>query len=441
MHDSQRLRHILALGLPIIGGMLSQSLINLVDAAMVGHLGAIALAGVGIGSYANFVAIALVMGLGASVQALVARRHGEGRAAEAAVPLNAGLLLAVLWGVPIALLGTLASAPIVGWLSEDPAVQAVAREYFTWRVLAVAAVGLSFAFRGYWNGSHKPGPYLRILLGMHGLNVLLSYGLIHGRFGLPALGAAGAGLGTCLALYAGALAYLWQTWREGRRCGFLQGWPDRLTLRALLHLALPNSLQQLLFACGVALLFRIIGQIGSQELAVAHVLINLALLLILPGVGLGMAATTLVGHSLGAGQPEQAWRWGWDVVRVASVVLVVLGAPFWLAPAWILGLFVSDPALIELGLWPLRLTGAAMVLDAAALVFSQALLGAGASRAVMAVTLGVQWLVLLPLAWLVGPVLGQGLLAVWTLYMLQRGLSSALFIGLWQRRRWAHIRL
>ncbi|MCL7463169.1 MATE family efflux transporter [Pseudomonas sp. NW5] len=441
MHDSQRLRHILALGLPIIGGMLSQSLINLVDAAMVGPLGATALAGVGIGSYANFVAIALVMGLGASVQAMVARRHGEGRIQEAAIPLNAGLLVAVLCGVPIALIGSIAAPQIVSWLSEDPAVQAIARDYFTWRVLAVAAVGLSFAFRGYWNGSHNPGPYLRILLGMHALNVLLSYGLIHGRLGLPALGAAGAGLGTCLALYAGALVYLWQTWRSGRSRGFLKAWPDRFTLQTLLRLSLPNSLQQVLFACGVALLFRIIGQIGSAELAVAHVLINLALLLILPGVGLGMAATTLVGHSLGAGQIEQAWRWGWDVVKVASVVLVLLGAPFWLMPGWILGLFVSDPTLIALGLWPLRLTGVAMVLDAAALVFSQALLGAGASRSVMVVTLGVQWLVLLPLAWLIGPVLGHGLLAIWTLYMLQRGLSSALFIGLWQRRQWARLSL
>src|SRR5690606_24324470 len=58
MFEPQRLKHILSLGLPIIGGMLSQSLLNLIDAAMVGHLGEKALAGVGIGSYANFMAIA-----------------------------------------------------------------------------------------------------------------------------------------------------------------------------------------------------------------------------------------------------------------------------------------------------------------------------------------------------------------------------------------------
>ncbi|MNN57846.1 multidrug efflux protein [compost metagenome] len=173
----------------------------------------------------------------------------------------------------------------------------------------------------------------------------------------------------------------------------------------------------------------------------AHVLVNLALLLILPAVGLGMAATTLVSHSLGAGDVDAAHRWGWDVVRVAIGGLALLGTPFWLFPEAILGLFVSAPQLIELGTWPLRLTGLGMVLDAGALVLAQALLGAGASRTVMLVTLGNQWLVVLPLTYLLGPVLGYGLLAIWSLYILQRGLASAIFALMWQRRAWARIEI
>ncbi|MNY35511.1 MatE [compost metagenome] len=115
--------------------------------------------------------------------------------------------------------------------------------------------------------------------------------------------------------------------------------------------------------------------------------------------------------------------------------------PFWLFPAEILGLFVNDPVLIELGTLPLRLTGLGMVLDAGTLVLTQALLGAGASRTVMAISLGNQWLVLLPLTYLIGPVLGYGLLAIWSLYILQRGIISAIFALMWQRRGWARIEL
>ncbi|WP_254797340.1 MATE family efflux transporter [Geopseudomonas aromaticivorans] len=437
----ERLRQILILGLPIIGGMLSQSLINLLDAAMVGHLGETALAGVGIGSYANFMAIALVMGLGSGVQALVARRRGEGRPAETGAPLHAGLLMAVLVGLPLGLGCWLAAPWIIGLLSSDPAVAAIGHDYFQWRVLAVAAVGMNFAFRGYWNGSHRSGLYMRLLLGIHLFNAALSYCLIHGLLGLPAMGAQGAGLGTCIAQYAGSLIFASQTWRVAPDAGFRWRRPPPLEIHRLARLSLPNSLQQLFFATGITLLFWIIAQVGTAELAVAHVLVNLALLLILPAVGLGMAATTLVSHSLGAGDVDAAHRWGWDVVRVAIGGLALLGMPFWLFPEAILGLFVNAAQLIELGIWPLRLTGLGMVLDAGALVLAQALLGAGASRTVMLVTLGNQWLVVLPLTYLLGPVLGYGLLAIWSLYILQRGLASAIFALMWQRRAWARIEI
>ena len=438
---SERLRQILTLGLPIIGGMLSQSLINLVDAAMVGHLGERALAGVGLGSYANFVAVALLMGLGSAVQATVARRRGAGRLDQCAEPLNAGLLLAALLGLPLALAGWLAAPRILALLSSDPTVAAIGSDYLRWRLLASGAVGANFALRGYCNGSRNAAAYLRILLVVHLGNAALSYALIHGLWGLPTLGAAGSGLGSCLALYAGALLQAAQAWRGARAGGLLRRWPRLAELRALGRLALPHSLQQCLFALGIALLFRIIGEVGSAELAVAHVLVNLALLLILPAIGLGMAATTLVSHSLGAGDVEAAQRWGWEVVRAAFAGLALLGAPFWLFPDGILGLFVGDPQLLDLGRWPLRLTGLGMVLDAGALVLAQALLGAGASRTVMLVTLGNQWLVVLPLSYLLGPVLGYGLLAIWSLYILQRGLASAVFALLWRRRAWARVAL
>lgn len=441
MVERQRLQQILLLGLPIIGGMLSQSLLNLVDAAMVGELGATALAGVGVGSYANFVAVSLVMGLGAGVQALVARRRGEGRSDQLAAPLNAGLLLSLALGLPITLLCWALAEPIIAFLSDDPAVQSTGVDYFFWRCLAVVAVGANFSFRGYWNGTHRSGVYMRTLIVMHVLNVPLSYCLIHGLFGLPAMGAAGTGLGTSLALWFGTLMYGVQTWRVARPQGFLHKLNIVDGLQPLMRLSMANSLQQFFFALGITTLFWIIGQVGTAELAVAHVLINLALFLILPGIGMGMAATTLVSQSLGAQNPVEAHRWGWEVVRVAALGLFVLGMPFWLVPHWVLGLFIHDATLLALGELPLRLTGLGMALDATAIVLTQALLGAGASRTVMLVTLSNQWLFFLPSAYLVGPLLGGGLLAIWCMQIVQRVVASLAFSILWQRRQWVHIRL
>lgn len=429
------------LGLPIMGGMLSQSLLNLVDAAMVGSLGQAALAGVGLGGYVNFMAIALVMGLGVGVQATVARRRGQGLVDQSAEPLNNGLLIAALIALPLSLLCWFNAEAILALLSDDPEVTAIGADYFRWRALAIIAVGCNFAFRGYWNGIRQTGRYLQILVVMHIFNVVISYGLIFGRFGLPEMGAEGSGLGTTLAMFLGTALYFTLTWFRGRRQGFLRRLPPLAELRLMLRLSMPNSLQQLFFATGVTVLFWIIGQIGTAELAVAHILINLALLLILPGVGMGMAATTLVSHSLGAGQPQDAYRWGWDVVKVAALMLFLLGLPFWLMPQLVLQIFTQDPELLALGQWPLRITGLGMTLDATALVLTQALLGAGASRMVMGVNLGSQWLIFLPCAYLIGPVLGGGLLAVWLLQSLYRVMASVIFAILWRRKHWADIRL
>ncbi|MCA9637524.1 MAG: hypothetical protein KC420_15965, partial [Myxococcales bacterium] len=102
--DRARTRKIITLALPVVGGMISQNILNLVDTAMVGTLGAASLAAVGMASFATFMSQAFIMALGAGVQAMAARRLGEGRRDEMAVPLNGGLLLALCLGVPVAVL-------------------------------------------------------------------------------------------------------------------------------------------------------------------------------------------------------------------------------------------------------------------------------------------------------------------------------------------------
>ncbi|MCL6414593.1 MATE family efflux transporter [Aestuariirhabdus sp. Z084] len=436
-----RIKRAASLALPIMGGMLSQSILNLVDAAMVGSLGEVALAGVGVGAYLSFLAVSMTTGLSSGVQAIVARRMGQGRAESCAQPLNVGLLCALLIAVPVSIIFYCISPWLVGLISSDAAVTAVGIEYFDARITALLAVAMNFCFRGYWNGIHRSSVYLRVIVLMHAINIGISYGLIFGAFGLPQLGAAGAGWGTSIAMALGSLFYFVITTKSARPHGFLRTRPDRATLRSVLTLAIPNSMQQMFFALGVTALFWIIARIGTEELAVAHVLINLALFLILPGVGLGMAATTLVSRALGENQPEDAYRWGWDVVRLAVVVLLLLGIPFWLFPDAILSLFLANEASRAIGHLPLQLTALGMVLDATAIVLTQALLGAGANRIVMRISISLQWLLFLPLAWLLGPMLGYGLTAIWILQLGQRLLSSLLFASIWRKRQWIGIRI
>jgi putative MATE family efflux protein len=432
-----RLERILVLALPIIGGMVSQNVLNLVDTAMVGTLGDAALAAVGIGGFANFVAMSLLLGISVGVQATSSRRKGEGRMDEVALPLNEGLLILLL-AAPLMTVGLYQLVPIIyPYINPDPEVIRHGVPYLQVRVLAILFVGMNFAFRGYWNAVDMSKLYMGTLLVMHSVNIFLNWVFIFGNLGAPALGAEGAGLATSLSVTLGTAIYFGLGWKHARANGFLQGLPGREEVFRLIRLSLPNSIQNLFFAAGFLTLYWIVGKVGTPELAAANVLINVMLVAVLPALGLGLAASTLVGQALGRGDPEDAAAWGWDVTRVAIIGLLVLGIPMWLVPDLVLGVFLHDPATLELARIPMRLVGILMAVEGVLMVTMHSLLGAGDTGIVMRVGIGLQWFLFLPLAYLIGPVLGFGLLGIWILQGGYRGLMAMTFAHLWHRGTWA----
>ena len=436
-----RSREVLHLALPIIGAMTSQNLLNLVDAWMVGGLGSAALAATGLANFLNFMAQAFITGFSPAVQAIAARRVGEGKFNESAVPLNGGLLLSLLLGLPITLLLILLAPAIFSALNHDPEVVRQGVPYLQWRLVSVVAVGMNFSFRGYWSAVKLAKYYMLTLVGMHVLNVCFSYPLIYGLFGLPALGTTGAGIGTSLSIFCGTACYFWLAARNASSGGFLHKRPTPDQFRSLLKIGLPSSVQQLLFSAGFTVLFWIAGRVGTAELAVANVLITITLTAVLPGIGLGMAATTLCAQALGRGQPEDAHRWAWDVFKVGAWIFGGMALPMLLLTDPVLGVFLHDPHLVDLGHWPLQMVGATIIFDGLGLIMMHALLGAGASGLVMKVAIGLQWGLFLPAAYLLGPVLGLGLLAIWLAMGGYRALQTLIFTSAWQRKHWVHIRV
>lgn len=436
---TSRYRHIMTLALPIMGGMVSQNVMNLVDTAMVGSQGKAALAGVGLSSFVAFMSQAFIMGLSSGVQAMAARRLGEGREDETAIPLNGGLLLAIAFGLPATLALFFLAPSLYPYLNSDPEVIAEGVPYLQARLCAITAVGMNFAFRGYFNGVNQSQIYMRSLIVMHVCNLALNYTLIFGHFGAPELGATGAGVGTAIATHVGTLVYILQSVRIARGRGFLRGLPDRATMRTMLHLSVPSGIRQVFFAGGLTVLFWIVGKVGTTELAAANVMVNLMLVAYLPGLGLGMAAASLVGQALGKGDREDAAQWGWDVSKLGVGVLATLGLPMLLAPELLLSLFIDDAATIAVGSLPLRVVGATIAVDGVGQVLQSAMLGAGDSRRVMVVAISLQWLLFLPIAYAVGPWGGYGLIGIWIAQSGYRLLQAGLFAKMWREGNWATV--
>lgn len=434
-----RRKTIFTLALPIIGGMVSQNILNLIDTAMVGHLGDDALAAVGVSGFVVFMATAFITGLSAGVQAMSSRRLGQGRENETAIPLNGGLLLAIAMAIPLTGLMYALVPTLFPYLVDDPNVQKVGTPYMQIRMLAIAAVGSNFVFRGYWNGVGLSKLYMRTLVLMHLTNVTLNYLLIFGKFGFPEMGADGAAIGTVISLYVGFLYYIFLSFKYAKAGGFARGLPDRETVLTMIRLSIPNGIQNFFFAAGLTTFFVLVGKLGTAELAASQVLVNLLLVALLPGIGFGLAAASLVGQSLGKENPDGAFDWGVDVSKMAMITALIMGLPAIVYPDMFLMIFLHSEETLAMARWPLRLIGMTIWFDIGGLVLMNALLGAGDSRTVMLVSIVLQWGVNLPLIYVVGPLMGGNLFMVWCVQCGYRGIQTLTFVWLWRRGKWRQI--
>jgi putative MATE family efflux protein len=438
---TDRLRRILTLALPIIGGMVSQNILNLVDTAMVGHLGDTALAAVGLGGFLTFMAGAFVTGLGTGVQAMSSRRLGEGRGDETAIPLNGGLVLAASIAVPLSIVLFFAVPDLFPLLVEDAEVVADGVPYLQIRMISILGLGANFAFRGYWNGVNLSRLYMRTLVIMHVTNAVLNYVLIFGAFGFPELGVKGAAVGSVVSVYVGTAYYVWLGFRHAREGGFASALPDRDVLVTMWRVSIPACLQNFFFAAGMSAFFWVFGQIGTAELAASQVIVNLMLVGLLPGLGLGLAAASLVGQALGRTDVDDAERWGWEVAQVTAGLVLLLSIPVLVVPEFFLSGFIHEPDTLALAVGPMRLLAGVLWLDLVGIVLMNALFGAGDSRRVMIIGTGLQWAFGLPLAYVLGVSLGFGIMGAWGGHVVYRLVQTGVMVAVWKSRKWAHIKV
>jgi multidrug resistance protein, MATE family len=437
-------RRITLLALPIIGAMVSQNILNLVDTAMVSRLNEsnAALAAVGFGGFILFFSQAILLGLSTGVQASASRQKGQGKSHTTAYCLNAALIV-ILISSPFLTLFLICLAPkFFPILSSNPLVAELGIPYLQIRAIGIIFVAANFAFRGYWNAVDMTWLYLKSLVSMHALNIFLNYALIFGHFGAPKLGVNGAAIASVIAIGFGTLTYFILGFRHARQHGFLGTFPRLKEVKQLIKISLPNGMQQMFFAAGFIVMFWIIGKMGVEEVAAANVLINMWLITLLPGMGMGLAAATLIGQALGKGDPEDAVEWGWDVSKVTLLGMLLIGLPFVVMPELILtSMYKLEPDTLALAIWPMRIIGISTLYEAIGVVLQGALLGAGDTRRVMSIVVLGQWIFFLPIAYLIGPVLGYGLTAIWVAQTIYRMMQTGIWISFWIEKKWAKIQL
>src|SRR5262245_10766354 len=389
---------------PAIAANLLHATVGLVDIKIVGVLGARAVAAVTTGNRIFFVLQALLMGVTAGTTALVARAWGAGDRVEAArltrASTVAGALLAAVLGVP----GVVFAEQLAGFFRLDPETLALAATFIRWTSGFNAAFAVFFVLGTALRAAGDTRTPLWLGATANVVNVVLVYGLVNGLFGLPRLGVAGAAIASGLAFTASGALTLW-LWLSGR---FVigagpRGSLTRARLGALLRIGWPAALEQVAWQGGFILFLWIVSLYGTAPYAAYGIGVSILAVSFVVGFGFSIAAGTLVGQRLGAGDGVGAEASGWRAMRLSVAAMVVLGGAIIAGARPIARLMIDDAEVVRLTVAFIYILGAMQPLMAVEFALGGALRGAGDTRfpflAVLAGLVGVRCTLAALFAW------------------------------------------
>ena len=421
---------ILRLALPAVGTTLFQVLFNITDTFWVGRtLGPSALAAVSLASYSVWIIVSVGELVGVGLTAVAARRHGERDPLSAARATGTALAMAVVLGLVVAVGGVLSLPAVFSLMGATGRMADLAREFLVVQLAgAVLIYGYYVVTAAFRSAGDTRTPFL--LLGASVLlNLVLDPVMILGWGPMPALGVYGAALATVLTRGLGFLVGL----ELLRRRGGIRLHLSLPVARTIARIGLPTMLTGVMFSLIYMLLVRVVGRFGTPAIAalgVGHKIEGISYMIC---IGFGLAAETLVGQNLGAGQPERARQAGWVTARMASVPAWVLGVVFLLVPGALVRIFTDDPAVIHDGSLYLRAAAVAQIAIAFENVLEGALTGAGYTFYTMLVVVGLSAL-RIPLAAVVaGPF---GLAGIWWMLALTAMARAAAMTSLWHWGGW-----
>lgn len=428
-------REIIVLATPVVISKLSFTAMGLVDTAMVGRLGATAQGAVGLAHTWIFTLAVLGLGMLGVINTFVAQHHGAGQPEACGRVLGQGVRLSVLVG-GVTLAALFACTPALGWMGLDAGVADLGAAYMACRLLGFGGVLGYWVYNGYLEGlGHTRTPMVIAILA-NVVNVALDWVLIFGLGPVPALGVMGAGLATAASNLFMLACFVWVVHRPGsvyRRdygADRIREPLDPAAILAMLRVGWPMGLQFFLEVGAFMVIAVIIGWLGAAPLAANQVTMRLMSISFMTMWGLGVAATTLVGRYLGAGEPALAVAAGRRTLALGLGVALAAGVSYVTLAKPLAALFTSDAEVLRLSVMLLPVAAAFQIFDGVNMVSYGALRGAGDTRWPMIAVAVMSWLVGIPLVWWLTRGADLGVVGAW-LGMLVMVAGTALL--LWMR--------
>jgi MATE family, multidrug efflux pump len=434
---------VAVLAYPAVLQTLSDTVMQVVDSAIVGRLGVTELGAVGFGGIWVWTMLVAFVGAASGVQTFVAQAFGA-REHKQCGPwvwqaMYALVPAAFVWMTAVGV----AFGPLLGLLGPSPQLQAFATSYAYGRLCGGPAVVAAVVLNSFFRGLGDTRTPLVVTVFANLLNGLGCYALVFGRFGLPAMGVAGAGVAIALADWAYTAIMLWVLLRRRMVATYATRpvRPDWAVMRRYARTSIPVGGQWLLDMISFALFSTIIARMGDTQMAASQAMLQLLSLSFMQAFGISIAAGALVGRYVGARDYPSATRSHRSAMKLGIVLATAVAALFLTVPDALLGIFTTDAAVIALGRPLLALGALFQLLDAVGIIAGGSLRGAGDTRFPFVVQASLAWLLRLPLVYCFAVVLARGVLGAWFGELLYVTVLGSAWLLRFRSGAWRTIRI
>lgn len=445
MSWQEKLRLTVLLSLPAMVAQISSVAMQIIDAAMLGHLGTKESAAVGLVSTTIWLFGGLCSAFAAGFSVQVAHYVGAEDLRGARNIIRQGLFSGLVFSLLLALIGLFIAPHLPVWLGADKEIHAGASEYFSIVAAALPVLEINMLAAGSLrcSGNIKIPSFLNALMCV--LDVIFNYLFIF----VFHMGTAGAAYGTFLA-YAITMSLMiyFMTAKDQQlrfsldteltgKWNFTRYIPNKNTMKRAFTIGSPISLERGVMCGAQIAITGIIAPLGSVAIAANTFGINIESVCYMPGYGISEAATTLVGQSLGAKRKDLMRSFAWISVCLGMAIMALMGILMAVFAPEMMQMVTTDNGVVELGAEVLRIEAWAEPMFAASIVTYGAFVGSGKTLVPSLMNLGSIWIVRLTLALLLAP--SMGLQGVWIAMCIELCWRGAAFLFRLRGRSWSNI--
>ncbi|MCM1504923.1 MAG: MATE family efflux transporter [Muribaculum sp.] len=445
----EQLRIIISLSIPAILAQLSSIIMQYIDASMVGRLGADAAASIGLVSTSTWLFGGLCGSVATGFSVQVAHLIGAGGVNEAKSVLRQALTAALIFSLAMTAIGAGISQSLPIWLGGNDAITGGATLYF--RIFALSLPALMMNFLGgsmlRCSGNMVVPGMLNVMMCVLDVlfNMLLIFptrvvSIIGMSLTIPgaSMGVEGAALGTALAEIATMALMLYFLCFKGgdlRLKGFKGSFiPTKQCLTKAFKIGMPMGVEHFILCAAQILTTVIVAPLGTFAIAANAFAITAESLCYMPGYGIGDAATTLIGQSLGAGRKDLTRSFANITVGMGIIVMTIMGIIMYLAAPIMMEIMTPERQIIDLGVMALRTEAFAEPMFAASIVAYGVFVGAGDTLVPCAMNLFSMWAVRLSLAAILAPTMG--LHGVWVAMCIELCFRGLIFLLRLKGNKW-----